>query len=153
MRKIIFITSILTFTLCLTAGKMQDNKAKENSKKTDLELVEKYWKLIELSGDPVVIEDNNAKEPHIIFKAEGNKFNGNTGCNSFFGSYKTKEPGRISFSEVGSSMKMCLEMGVTEEKFLQAIKKADSYVVANDTLSLNKARMAPLARFIAVYLK
>jgi heat shock protein HslJ len=118
---------------------------------TDSALVEKCWKLIELNGVSVA-NKNSPKEPHIIFKIDGNRFNGNAGCNSIMGSYQIKHPGRISFSEVASTMMMCLNME-TEELFKQTLEKADSYIVKNDSLTLNRARMAPLARFVAVYMK
>lgn len=40
-----------------------------------------------------------------------------------------------------------------EEAFIKVLETADNYTVKNDTLQLNKARMAPLAKFVAVYLK
>jgi hypothetical protein len=40
----------------------------------------------------------------------------------------------------------------TETHFFKALQMADNYILNGDTLILNKARMAPLARFEAVYL-
>lgn len=37
-----------------------------------------------------------------------------------------------------------------EERFLDVLTRADSYSLRGDTLVLNRARMAPLARFVAV---
>lgn len=36
-----------------------------------------------------------------------------------------------------------------ESDFLRVLEEADNYVITGDTLVLNKARMAPLARFKA----
>jgi len=151
MKKVIFIMGIAILSLCATACKTQ-NKAESinNSSTTTSELTEKYWKLIELFGNPIVAE-NNANEAHIIFKAEGDQFNGSTGCNRFSGTYQIEKPDRITFSQAVSTRMMCLNMD-TENRFLEVINTANSYVVRNDTLSLNRARMAPLARFVAVYL-
>ena len=41
----------------------------------------------------------------------------------------------------------------TEDRFLSVLDKVDNYTIQNDTLSLNKSKMATLAKFIAVYLK
>ena len=147
---------LIILVLCVSACKTQ-KKASEKStenymlEKVDAALVEKYWKLTELDGNPVIVNDNQAKEAHIIFKTDG-RFNGDAGCNRITGSYRTEKSGRITFSQTASTKMMCLNMD-TETKFLKMLETADSYTVQNDTLVLNKARMAPLARFVAVYLK
>lgn len=118
--------------------------------KVDKELVEKYWKLTELFGEPVTTPEGG-KEAHMILKQEGNRVNGNAGCNSFSGTFTLKPGNRISFSKMASTMMMCSNME-TETKFHQILEMADNYVVNGDSLVLNKARMAPLARFEAVYM-
>ena len=40
-----------------------------------------------------------------------------------------------------------------EQEFLDALQNADNFNVVGDMLVLNKARMAPLARFKTVYMK
>jgi heat shock protein HslJ len=40
-----------------------------------------------------------------------------------------------------------------ETSFMEALQKADNYAIEGKILSLNKVRMAPLAKFEAVYLK
>jgi len=119
--------------------------------KVDTDLVEKYWKLTELFGQPVNTPEGG-KEAHMILKVEENRVNGNAGCNSFNGTYTLKPGNRISFSKMVSTLMMCTNME-TETKFHQVLETADNYVVNKDTLVLNKARMAPLARFEAVYLR
>ena len=146
MKRVIFLASVACVALFIGAC----NTSKKAST-VDLALVEKYWKLVELNGVSVA-DKNNPKEPHIIFKIDDNRFNGNAGCNNIMGSYQIKQPGRISFSEVASTMMMCLNME-TEELLKRSLNVADSYIVKNDSLTLNRARMAPLARFVAVYMK
>ena len=119
--------------------------------KSDMNLVEKYWKLTELFGQPVTTPEGG-KEAHMILKMEGNRVNGNAGCNSFNGTYTLKPGNRISFSQMASTMMMCVNMD-TEKKMGEVLEMADNYVVKGDSLVLNKARMAPLARFEAVYLR
>ena len=137
----------------LVDSRKKDGKNAENYilMKVDLNLVEKYWKLLELHGNPIT-PANNAKEAHIIFHIDGNRFSGDAGCNRLMGSYQTKEHNRIVLSSAATTMMMCIDME-TETNFLQVLDTADSYWVQNDTLTLNRARMAPLAKFVAVYLR
>jgi heat shock protein HslJ len=131
-------------------GTQMLNSAIENINK-DRNLVEKYWKLIELNGSPVT-PANNSKEAHIIFHTEDNRFSGDAGCNRFAGSYQIQDNARIVFSQTIATRMMCLDMD-TETKFLQALEMADSYSVSGDTLTLSRAGMAPLVRFVVVYLR
>jgi uncharacterized lipoprotein NlpE involved in copper resistance len=115
-------------------------------------ITEKYWKLIELNGKPIPLVAGQQREPHFILKLHERRVNGNNGCNTFFGTYELMEGWRIRFSRMASTMMACENVNYDSE-FLAVFEKADNYTVQSDTLSLNKARMAPLARFIAVYLR
>jgi heat shock protein HslJ len=116
--------------------------------KVDKGLVEKYWKLTELFGEPVYMPEGR-KEAHLIFRQEGNRVNGNGGCNGFSGTYTLKPGNRIRFSQVVSTMMICPDMK-TETKLSQVFEMADHYAVNGDSLVLNRASMPPLARFVAV---
>lgn len=119
-------------------------------KKEDNAVVEKYWKLVELNGKPVQGPAEGEREVHLILKANGN-VQGNGGCNGFGGKYELQAGNRIKFSQVFSTKMACPNLD-TENQFFEVLNTADNYTVVNDTLSLNKARMAPLAKFVAVYL-
>lgn len=71
---------------------------------------------------------------------------GNSGCNSFTGSYELKDGSRIRFSQMASTKMACMDMTI-EQEFLNILQSADSYWFDGATLVLNRARMAPLARF------
>ena len=118
--------------------------------KVDQNLVEKYWRLTELLGEPVTTPEGT-KEAHMILKKEDNRFTGTSGCNSFNGSYTLKPFNRITFSRSISTMMMCPNME-TETKLYKALETADSYIIKDDVLILNRGRMAPLARFEAIYM-
>lgn len=111
---------------------------------------EKYWKLVELNGKPVVYKER-ARDSYLVLKEEGNKVNGNGGCNSFFGTY-TLDGTRLRFSGLGSTKMACPDLDI-ESEFFEVLSKTDSYHYRNDTLQLFRARMAPLARMVAVYMK
>ena len=65
-----------------------DNASRYVLSKSNYEILEKYWKLVELNGKDVVADSTFIKEPHIIFKEGNNRIIGNGGCNSISGEYK-----------------------------------------------------------------
>ncbi|MBZ5859554.1 copper resistance protein NlpE N-terminal domain-containing protein [Flavihumibacter profundi] len=113
-------------------------------------IVEKYWKLTELNGKPVTVTSNMKKEAHMILKAENNQVNLHGGCNSFTGTYELKPNNKISFGKFAGTLMACPDLEM-ETQFLKVIETADSYILEGDKLVLNRAKMAPLARFEAVY--
>lgn len=117
-------------------------------KVADLGIKEKYWKLVELNGQPIKGGD---KEPHLIIKEE--TVQGSGGCNRFHGSYELNEKAlRIRFTKVAATLMACTD-APHESAFFKILNEVDNYSTDGKTLSLNKARMAPLARFEVVYLK
>ena len=116
-------------------------------------LTETYWKLIDLNGKPVAGGDRETREAHLILKKEENRIQGHSSCNRFFGSYTLGEMNRISFGSIGSTKMACFDEENVELRFFDVLGKTDSYTIVGDTLSLHRARMAPLAKFVAVYLR
>ncbi len=119
-------------------------------KKATESITEKYWKLTEIRGK-AVNPGSTQKEAHIILKTEGSRLSGTGGCNGLGGTYTLEEPNRIRFSEIFRTEMACEKMDI-EEALIQALETADSYHLESDTLQLFRARMAPLAKFEAVYL-
>ena len=117
--------------------------------KIPTELVEKHWKLTELMGQPVTYQEGE-REAFITFKVEDCRVHGNFGCNTFNGAYELQSGNRIKFSQMISTMMMCMNMEL-EQKFGEVLRMTDNYNLNDDVLVFNKARMAPLARFEAVY--
>ena len=112
-------------------------------------VIEKYWKLIELNGNTIILTGNPKRQAHLIMKALDNRIGGNGGCNSFFGNYEIPGNNRISFSKIGATKMACNNMEI-ENQFFKVLEMTDNFTMRNDTLSLNKAKMAPLARFVVV---
>ena len=118
-------------------------------------ITEKYWKLIELNGKPVVLDESFKQEPFFILKNEERRVNGHGGCNTFFGTFEIDPAAkRIKFSQMSTTMMMCLNMEI-EDGMKKVFEMTDNYSLSPDGkyLSLNRARMAPLARFEVVYLR
>jgi copper homeostasis protein (lipoprotein) len=103
-------------------------------------LQETYWRLTEIMGKPV-----GSREMHIMLKKDST-FQGFAGCNNLTGQYELKDGNRISFKKIAATLKACPNME-TEEALKNVLEQTDNYSIRANNLSLNKARMAPLARF------
>ena len=113
-------------------------------------ITEKYWKLTELNGQPVKPGPNDT---YITLKRDDNRVIGSGGCNRLTGTYTLEDGNRVRFSQIASTKMACMGGMETEQQFFNVLETADTYVVVGDRLVLNKARMAPLARFEAVYMQ
>ena len=103
-----------------------------------------HWQLVELGGN--AIETTSA----FIFFNEDGTVHGNLGCNSFSGSFTQQSGNRISFSQLVNTQKFCLEGMDVEAEMAQVLQQADNYNLTETQFVLNRAKMAPLARFEAV---
>ena len=150
MRKLI---SVFLFIAIVVAGCKSTQKAPESPKQpippSTTELQETYWKLTELMGKPVALSENNKKDIHIILKKEDNSVVGFSGCNTIMGKYELKEGNRITFSAMASTMMACPDMA-TETEFNKMLGTVDNYSLNGNIMTLNKAKMAPMARFEVV---
>lgn len=118
----------------------------------DASLSETYWKLVELNGKPLKQLPFRQQAAHIILKKADGRVQGSGGCNRFFGRYEIRPGNRIHFSGLGSTMMACPGLA-DESAFFKVLETADTYTIRGESLQLHKARMAPLAKFEAVYLK
>jgi heat shock protein HslJ len=145
---------ILFFAVCFfysCSSTKQGNNTTVTTE-TNPSLTETTWRLTELMGQPVTTPAGE-KGMFFILKKDGNKVNGFGGCNTFNGSYTLEEAAlRITFSQMVSTLMACESME-KENGFMDVFTKADNYTILGKVLSLNKARMAPLARFEAVVMK
>lgn len=129
-------------------GKMENlyilkKEVKEVTLQTESQsVVGKIYKLVELNGKKI---DTKKNDFFIEFKKEG-RFSAFAGCNNMGGEYKVENTFRIKFSKVLSTMMACDDMA-TEKEFAEVLELTDNLSINKNSLSLNKARMAPLARF------
>lgn len=114
------------------------------------DITEKYWKLIDIGGKP--LEKNDSREPHIILKARGGRFNGHGGCNVLNGQYELQSGNRISFSKIVSTEMACPHTA-NEQQLIKVLQTATRYTLKGETLLLSSSRNIPLAKFEVVYLK
>lgn len=111
----------------------------------DDNLEDKKWMLVELMGQKIVIQEED-KPIHITFNGALGQMTGHNGCNLFVGPYTLKQGLRIEVGMMANTLMACKNME-TAQKFMEVLQKMDNYAISENTLSLNKARMAPMARF------
>ena len=119
--------------------------------KPNAPLIETYWKLTEVMGEKVPPAKPGTREMHLVLKKTDNRLNAFAGCNTLSGTYELGEGYQLHFLNVISTLMACPNMTI-EESMKKALGMTDNYSILGDSLSLNKARMAPLARFVAVNL-
>lgn len=131
----------------LVTGEMADlyilKKQNMNANK-DIAFTDTKWKLVKLMGKEI-----NDSEAFISFSTEENKVFGHAGCNTFSGEYSVENGSQISLDKVAVTMMACPDMTV-ENQFMEALNTTDNFSLQGNTMTLNKAKMAPLAVFEAV---
>ncbi|MGN7867232.1 META domain-containing protein [Chryseobacterium sp.] len=122
-------------------------KPQAATQKPTTDITGKTWKLTELYGKPINLK-NPKNNPHFKLNMDGMRYEGHAGCNGFGGTFEIKpEMMRIKFNQGMSTMMACEDLEI-ENQFTKAVLAADNYSVNGNTLTLNKARMAPLAKFV-----
>lgn len=111
--------------------------------KTADSIAGKHWKLVELGGKLV---SGNAEQFFLkLYEAEG-RVQAKAGCNNIVGEYSIANNVQIHFSKMVMTRMACLDMSL-ENELAKALESADNFAWSGNNLSLNRARMAPLARF------
>lgn len=112
------------------------------SKTGNAAVEDKKWKLIELYGQPV---KGNANTHYIIFHSKDHKVEAKANCNGIMNHYKITNEYRLTITPGITTLMACPDN--LEQELTKAMAEADNLSVSATNLSLNKARMAPLARF------
>ena len=141
------VVSVLAFSGCNPPAKNADN-TKSTKEGTQVEILETYWKVIEINGQAVTNPPVNQNEAYIILKKDGNRLQGSGGCNSLTGTYELQSGNKIKFSGIAATMMACPDMTI-ESQLGKAIEMADNYAINGKYLMLHKAKMAPLVKFEA----
>ncbi|RZK68974.1 MAG: META domain-containing protein [Pedobacter sp.] len=149
MKKLQFIvvTALVVSLAACGTQKKSENQSADSSAATGV-ITDRKWRLVELSGKSVPATVNG-KEAFIQLNKADSSYTAFGGCNGMGGSFEVTGNWRIKFTQGMSTMMACDNMEI-ENGLKQTFGNADNYTIKGDSLSLNKARMAPLARFIAV---
>ena len=143
----IMLVAALSVCACGVQQKQTNRATSDKSTFNDAaSIINKHWKLVELNGKPVSFPQSSSAA-FLLMNPDGT-VNGSLGCNSFSGSYTLQEGNRISFSRLVNTQKMCMDMSI-ETEMVRVLQIADNYNLTEKQLVLNRARMAPLARFEA----
>ena len=111
------------------------------------ELVNTYWKLTELGGEPVSVTDRQ-REPHIVLRPDPKQVNGSGGCNRLFGGYETTGTS-LTFGGVGSTKMACPTGMETEAAFLPALGRVARWRITGQQLELSDSAGVVQLRFEA----
>jgi putative lipoprotein len=111
-------------------------------------LQETYWRLTMLGDQPVAIGDKQ-KEPHLVFRREGSRVNGNTGCNSTSGTYEVKGES-LRFGHMMGTLMACVQGMATENASRKVLGQVRQYRITGERLELQDEAGKTLARLEAV---
>jgi putative lipoprotein len=131
------------------AGPDSDARAAAESMKPDVTLTNTYWKLVELNGEAV--QPGEGKELHMILRGE-DQVAGYAGCNQFTGSVTVSGDG-LAFGPMASTRRMCADVMVQEDAYLQALESAQRFEISGEDLVIGNANGKVVLRFAAVYMQ
>ncbi len=114
--------------------------------KDDLLITNREWVLFEVQGKRLKMGPDEAA-PSLLLEDNG-AVKGSTGCNQLNGRFTTNGPMTIRFGVMAATKMFCSDKMDLEKAVFDVLGKCDNYTLSGDTLSLNKAKMAPLARFV-----
>lgn len=101
------------------------------------------WQLVELNGKEV---EGDAETHYIIFHSEDNRIEAKADCNMLIYNYRIKHQVMLEIEQGLSTLMACPE-GSIEDEYREVLNTVDNLSFDGETLTLNKARMAPLAVF------
>lgn len=109
------------------------------SKMGNSQVEDKRWQIVELHGKPV----HGSPETHyLIFHSKEGRLEAKMNCNVLSRSYRITDRFKITMDQGISTMMACPD--TLEAEFNKALDMADNIAVGNGTMTINKARMAPL---------
>ncbi len=101
------------------------------------------WELVELNGKAV---EGDAETHYIIFHSADNRLEAKADCNVLQYNYRIKHQMMLEMEQGLSTLMACPE-GSIEDEYREVLNTVDNLSCDGETLTLNKARMAPLAVF------
>jgi len=139
------ITGPMASRYILKKGALTDSNDVSNGK--EIPLVGTKWRLVELRGMAVTKTAEGKEFSYLQLDKDG-KVAAYAGCNRMFGGYELQDGLRIRFTGMASTRMACPDMQ-TEQILGEVLDAADNYSLQGNRMTLNKAKMAPLAVFEA----
>ena len=129
MRKVVYCLTALILILSCSCCKT----SKKNMKTEKFPLVGTQWMLVAMEGEE--FNKDYALHPFIVFDTAGG-FQGNLGCNTFFGSYEVSKKQKMRFEFQGATKRLCSKMEV-ERRFISVLKRdVTRYELKDDELTI-----------------
>jgi copper homeostasis protein (lipoprotein) len=110
-------------------------------------LQETYWKLTRLGDQPVILEEKQ-REPHLIFRKEGNRVSGFTGCNMMSGSYELNGTS-LRFGQAIGTLMACVKGTEVESAMRKALSSVRQFRIVGEHLELQDGAGKTVARLEA----
>jgi heat shock protein HslJ len=123
----------------ITGDLAQNYVLKKNG---NLNVEDKKWKLIELNGKSI---EGTADSHYLIFHSKDGQIEAKANCNVMLRDYTIKNELQLKIGQGLTTLMACPDN--LEQEFGQVLSAVDNLSSDGKSLSLNKARMAPLARF------
>jgi len=119
----------------------------DGKKSSRLRLVDNTWRLIEMDGKPINLDEVQSN-PFVHLQTKGNRMNGFAGCNRFFGTYLVK--GEIFFFNKRVSRRLACVSGMEmEDSFFKVLSATEGYRIEGEILELRDRNGKVLARLHA----
>lgn len=123
MKKLLL--SLCTAAVMASCGTMSNTSSSNKVGKAQPSIANTKW---------ILADSVKGKTPTL--NIDGEKVNGNAGCNSYFGTLSTDAAsGAFSAGQMGSTRMACDNMSV-EQNFMTMMGKVNKYVVSANTLEL-----------------
>jgi heat shock protein HslJ len=147
MQKKFAIIAVMALTVisCNTTKKAGGNNMQDQTSAS--QIANTTWELIKLEGTNIEQSNEKGKKIQFTLNSADQMVFGNSGCNSFNGSYQLDDGNRIKFSKIASTRMACPESDINEQEVLDVFNQADNYTIDRDKLMLNVGKRAPLAVF------
>ncbi|MCL2417560.1 MAG: META domain-containing protein [Bacteroidales bacterium] len=158
MKKMLFYMTMFAVVLNITACGSNQQQGTQTTTVSNIStpartapvktasVTDTHWTLVELNGNPVEASSG----VFIFMNSSDGRVHGNLSCNSFSGSFTLQEGNRISFSQLVNTQMLCIAGMEIEAEMSRILQLADNYNLTETQFVLNRARMAPLARFEVV---
>jgi heat shock protein HslJ len=103
------------------------------------ELLETYWRPVEIDGKPVRLQPGT-REPQLVLQKEAGRMRGYAGCNSMSGGYVLQGEA-LRFGPMAMTRRACLGDGGNEleSAFVAALGATASYRIIAESLELRDA--------------
>jgi heat shock protein HslJ len=111
----------------------------------EIPLENTYWKLTHLNGKSVSLSSG---EPFLMFSSKPRRMTGSGACNRLTGSYELKG-NHLTFDHIVTTRMACSEGMDTENAFLAALARVESWKASSQQLELFDQTAKLLCRFEA----